>query len=146
MPWLNRRWKSFFAVSAAVAVIGISIVGWRNYEAGVNTRSTANAYGVDPKSTDETNFATNWTSDSLVLGSVININSFDPGKSSNALGFRIDFFPLNQLASDNVTLKVPVRLVLMSKTVNFAANSVMTSQTESQILGMSTASHSTSTP
>jgi hypothetical protein len=30
MPWLNKRWLSFFIFAAAVGVILVSVTGWAN--------------------------------------------------------------------------------------------------------------------
>jgi hypothetical protein len=39
MPWLNKRWISFFIISAAVGVVFISLVGWGNTQEGNKVRN-----------------------------------------------------------------------------------------------------------
>ncbi|KAJ6512340.1 hypothetical protein DFH09DRAFT_1374193 [Mycena vulgaris] len=135
MPYLNIKWISFFAVSTAVLVTLVSIVGYESYKEGVSSREKGNAYGVDIDSTDSDNFFTNWTASDLALGMVFTVDSFDPSKGSNAVGFHIDYSPINQLTTINETLpapSVPVRLLLQSATSNFAPNTIMPPTTNTE--------------
>ncbi|KAJ7512142.1 hypothetical protein B0H11DRAFT_2213941 [Mycena galericulata] len=126
MPRLNARWLSFFAASIAVLFTLVAVVGYESYQEGTKEKNKLNAYGVD-------------TSGNLALAMVLTIDSFDPSEGSTALGFHLDFFPINNLdlVAENGTLQapaVPVRLLLQSVTSNFAAQTVMPSQTITQIL------------
>ncbi|KAJ7472875.1 hypothetical protein B0H11DRAFT_2236755 [Mycena galericulata] len=137
MPHLNSRWLSFFATSIAVLFTLVAVVGYESYQEGTKEKNKLNAYGVDVNSNDADNQFTNWTSANFALAMDLTIDSFDPSKGSTALGFHIDFFPINNLVTENGTLvapAVPVRLLLQSVTSNFAAQTVMPSQTVTQIL------------
>ncbi|KAJ7754146.1 hypothetical protein DFH07DRAFT_941079 [Mycena maculata] len=134
MPRLNTRWISFFAACVAALFTLVAVVGWASFEEGTKNKDKGNAYGVNLTSVDEFNQFTNWTDAELALAIVLTIDSFDPSKGSNALGFHLDFIPINNLITENGTTAVPVRLVLQSTTTNFAADSVMATQTVSQIL------------
>ena len=39
MPWLNKRWISFFIISAVVGVVFISLVGWASDQEGRKLRN-----------------------------------------------------------------------------------------------------------
>ncbi|KAJ6551876.1 hypothetical protein B0H19DRAFT_1159306 [Mycena capillaripes] len=137
MPYLNARWIGLFAASAAVLLALVSIVGYESFKEGTKSRDKSNAYGVDVNSVDGDNFGTNWTSADLALAMVLTVDSFDPNKQGTALGFHLEYFPINDLVTENGTLLapgVPVRLLLQSVTSNFAANTIMPQQTVSQIL------------
>ncbi|KAJ6563381.1 hypothetical protein DFH09DRAFT_1364159 [Mycena vulgaris] len=135
MPYLNIRWISLFAVSTAVLITLVAVVGYESYLEGVKSQNKENDYGVDLASEDEANFFTNWTSAEFVLAVLFTVDTFDPSKGSNAVGFHLDYFPINQLATTNETLlapAVPVRLLLQSATSNFAANTIMPSTTSTE--------------
>ncbi|KAJ7884510.1 hypothetical protein B0H13DRAFT_2277975 [Mycena leptocephala] len=141
MPYLNVRWISLFAVSAAILLAFVSVVGFESFKEGTKNKDKFNAYGVDVNADDTTenedNQFTNWTQSDTALAIQLTVDSFDPNKAGTALGFRLDFFPiLNLLQQDSAILfpSVPVRLLLQSATVNFAANTVMPLQTVSQLL------------
>ncbi|KAJ7151839.1 hypothetical protein C8R43DRAFT_1190405 [Mycena crocata] len=138
MPQLTVRWVSFFALSTALLLSIVSIIGWQSFLEGTKSRNKLDAYGVDVNSDDGANLFTNWTDFEFVLGIGLTIDSFDPNKAGTALGFHLDYLPLNGLAADTNTLipapDVPVRLVLDSATRNFPANTIMPTQTVSQIL------------
>ncbi|KAJ6550052.1 hypothetical protein B0H19DRAFT_1160295 [Mycena capillaripes] len=137
MPYLNARWIGLFAASTAVILALVSVVGYESFKEGTKSRDKLNAYGVDLNSVDEGNFFTNWTSVDLALAMILTVDSFDPNKQGNALGFHLEYFPINDLVTENGTLiapGVPVRLLLQSITSNFVANSVMPQQSVAQIL------------
>ncbi|KAJ6570923.1 hypothetical protein DFH09DRAFT_1153359 [Mycena vulgaris] len=134
MPFLNIRWISFFAVSTAVLLTLVSVVGYESFREGVKSQEKGNAYGVDLNSNDINNYYTNWTEVDLALGLIFTVDSFDP-KNSNSIGFHIDYFPLTGLVGENQTLlapAVPVRLLLQSATSNFPANIIMPPTTASE--------------
>jgi hypothetical protein len=39
MPWLNKRWISFFIISAVVGVVLISLAGWGSNHEGNKVRN-----------------------------------------------------------------------------------------------------------
>jgi hypothetical protein len=39
MPWLNKRWISFFIISAAVGVVVVSLAGWGSNHEGNKLRN-----------------------------------------------------------------------------------------------------------
>jgi hypothetical protein len=39
MPWLNKRWISFFIISAVVGVVIISLAGWGSNHEGNKERN-----------------------------------------------------------------------------------------------------------
>ncbi|KAJ6512337.1 hypothetical protein DFH09DRAFT_1197245 [Mycena vulgaris] len=106
MPYLNIRWISLFAVSTAVLITLVSVVGYESYLEGVKSQDKGNDYGVDLASNDFNNFYTNWTSAELALAIIFTVDTFDPSKG-NAVGFHLDYFPINQLATTNETLLAP---------------------------------------
>ncbi|KAF8149288.1 hypothetical protein K438DRAFT_1988919 [Mycena galopus ATCC 62051] len=136
MPRLNARWIGLFAASAAVLITLVSVVGYESYKEGTKMKSRFNAFGVE---LDGPNAGTtNWTAE-YALEMDVTVDSFDPNKSGNMLGFHINYFPLNNLTTDSVDAdlyvpSVPVRVLLDYLTVNFNANTVMPVQTVSQIL------------
>jgi len=137
MPRLNVRWISFFAASTAVLLALVAVIGWASFQEGTKNKNKFNAYGVDVNSNDSDNQFTNWTDVDFALSMDLSIDSFDPSKGVAALGFHIDFQPINDLVTENGTLiapAVPVRLLLQSQTSNFAAQTIMPTQTVSQIL------------
>ncbi|KAJ6451777.1 hypothetical protein C8R45DRAFT_1041647 [Mycena sanguinolenta] len=137
MPRLNVGWISLFIASIAAIIVLVSVVGYESYKEGTKSKSKYNAYGVDVNSEDEANSYTNWTDASLALAMYVTVDSFDPNKAGNTLGFHIDYFPINQLVQDNGTLlapSVPVRLLLQSVTSDFAANTIMPLQNIQQML------------
>ncbi|KAF7349618.1 DUF4436 domain-containing protein [Mycena sanguinolenta] len=138
MPRLNLAWIGLFVASAAAIIALVSVVGYESYKEGTKSKSKYNAYGVDVNSDDDQNSYTNWTDASLALALYVTVDTFDPNKAGNTLGFHIDYYPINDLNSPNATLtdtpSVPVRILLQSVTTNFAANTVMPSQSVSQIL------------
>ncbi|KAF8174597.1 hypothetical protein K438DRAFT_113333 [Mycena galopus ATCC 62051] len=137
MPRLNVRWIGLFAVSTALIIVLVSVVGYESYKEGTKLKSRFNAFGVELDGPDAG--ATNWTSAQYALEVDVTMDSFDPNKSGNMLGFHISYFPRNDLPDDvtDVALvgpSVPVRILLDYATVNFNANTVMPVQTISQIL------------
>jgi hypothetical protein len=136
MPWINKRWIAFFSASTAILVLVISILGWRNYVDGVKKLDPKIGFGVDLNNPD--NSYTKWTSAPYALKASLVIDSFDPGKAGNTLGFHFEFTPLNQLYSSNhsdvdIAPTLPVRLILGSATVDFPANTVMADRPVSQV-------------
>ena len=99
MPWLNKRWISFFVFSAVAGVVLVSVVGWANnlesnkredqlsqfsfsfFSLIVVLTDTLckDSYGTDPNSDIvPPDFGTNWTDVNQALLSIVTVNSFDP--------------------------------------------------------------------
>ena len=103
MPWLNKRWASFFICSTVVVFVLVCLVGWAN---DLEAKKLENkfgpfffsflfpnhdlhwhpfckdSYGTDPNS-DNFPF-TNWTNaiDNEVLVNTVTVNSFDPNSKA----------------------------------------------------------------
>jgi len=93
MPWLNKRWISFFIISAVVGIVLISLVGWGNDQEGNKVRNKLDSFGTD------SDLNPVWTS-SQVLEAGVQVNSFDPnGKAGPAFGAKLTFEPFNNLTS-----------------------------------------------
>jgi len=109
----------------------ISIAGWQNFVAGVNSRNKFNEGGLNLD-----NGLSNLTTTNPILGVDMTVTSFDPSKS-DTLAFTIDFYPSNELIGDNVdqfSPNVTVQVVLMTTTTNFPANKLIQSQSINQVL------------
>ncbi|KAJ7256674.1 hypothetical protein C8J57DRAFT_1235538 [Mycena rebaudengoi] len=137
MPVLNARWISFFAVSLAVLITIVGVVGWATFEEGTKNRDKQNSFGVDFNSKDVTNQYSKWPVTDYALAVFLHVDSFDPNKAGTALGFRLEYQPINNLsdpAQEFYVPVVPVRLVLQTVVTNFAAATLMPLQTVSQIM------------
>jgi len=122
MPWLNKRWLSFFIFAAAVGVILVSVTGWANNQEANKVKNQLNSFGTDPKGDiSNPNLGTNWTNSDEILAGVATVNSFDPNsKTGPTLTLTLSFGGIvNQSAS--ATLPDPIQIDIQ-KTTNFSAN------------------------
>jgi len=126
MPWLTKRWISFFVASAVVGVVLVSVVGWANNVEGIKAQNKLDSYGTDP--TNDTFPGTNWTAVDTVLVGLVQVNSFDPnGKTGPAFGVQLSYNSLlNQ--SQFANFIVPIQITVQQKPTNFSANSELPSQ------------------
>jgi len=125
MPWLSKRWISFFAFSAAASFVIVVVVGWVNSQEGIKTRNTFESFGTIPGGNINDNLATNWTQSNFALGSLVNLDSFDPNsKTGPAIGVDISYAPLNNLASANGgnAPGVGIQVFVQQSKFNFSAN------------------------
>jgi len=121
MPWLNKRWISFFIISAVVGVVFISLVGWGNNQEGNKVRNKFDSFGAD------SDLNPSYTS-SQVLLTLVQANSFDPnGKAGPTFGAKLAFQPFSNLTSPiqiQATLLNPLNLTnagLLPQTINVDA-------------------------
>jgi len=134
MPWLTKRWISFFTFSAVVGVVLVSLVGWANNRDTIKLQNQEDSYGTVLYSNGTS--GTNWTNTILnpnnqVLLNVITVQSFDPiSKTGPALYVELNFLPLLNLTSevDSRAPAVPIQLIIQQKTTNYSANNVMSNQ------------------
>ncbi|KAJ7247476.1 hypothetical protein C8J57DRAFT_1522868 [Mycena rebaudengoi] len=137
MPLLNTRWMTFFAASTAVLITLVGVVGWASFQEGIKNKDKQNSFGVDFNSNNDTNADSMWPATENALAIFMHVDSFDPSKFGTALGFRLDYQPINNLsdpAQEFIVPVVPVRLVLQTVVTNFAAATLMPLQTVSQIM------------
>jgi len=111
MPWLNKRWLSFFIFSAAVGVVLISVIGWANNQEGNKVRNKLDSFGAD------SDLNPIWTNVNQILGTIAQVNSFDPnGKNGPSVGAKLNFVPYNDLTS-------PIQIfVSQINPLNFSTN------------------------
>jgi len=137
MPWLNKRWISFFVFSAAVGVVIVSVVGWANSQESIKKQTKLDSFGTNNSNGDDIsppNFGTNWTNFEFALVNFVSVNSFDPnGKTGPAFGVQIDFSPILNLTSDidSRAPSVSIQLIVAQKTINISANTVLPEQSVS---------------
>jgi hypothetical protein len=125
MPWLSKRWISFFAFSAAASFVIVVVVGWVNAQEGIKTQNTFESFGTIPDGDIGTNLATNWTKSNFALGALVNIDSFDPNsKTGPAISVDINYDPINNLPSVNGgdAPAVGIQVFVQQTTYNFTAN------------------------
>jgi len=118
MPWLNKRWISFFISSAVLGVVLVFVVGWANNQEGIKLRNKFDSYTTD----------SNLTSDStdLVLEIGVQVNSFDPnGKTGPALGVQLSYAPFLNPDTQLDNLPFAIQIIVQQQTFNFSANATL---------------------
>jgi len=118
MPWLNKRWISFFISSAVLGVVLVFVVGWANNQEGIKLRNKFDSYTTD----------SNLTSDStdLALEIGVQVNSFDPnGKTGPALGVQLSYAPFLNPDTQLDNLPFAIQIIVQQQTFNFSANATL---------------------
>jgi len=132
MPWLSKRWISFFTFSAASFFIIVVVVGWVNSQEAIKLRNTLESFGAIPDGNTDDNLATNWTGANFALGVIVGVDSFDPNsKTGPAIGVDLNYQPLNNLpsANGNNAPGVGIQVLVQQSTFNFSANASFPLQT-----------------
>jgi len=129
MPWLNKRWISFFIFSAVAAFVLVSMVGWANTQEANKKQNHLDSFGTDNNiDIAPPNYATNWTDSNEVLVSLVTVNSFDPnGKTGPALAVQFQYIPIFNLTSE-VDSRAPafnIQIIADEQTFNFPQDKVL---------------------
>jgi len=125
MPWLNKRWISFFSFSAASFFVIVVVVGWVNSQEAIKMQNTLESFGTIPNGNVNDNLATNWTGANFALGFLVGVDSFDANsKTGPAIGVDLNYIPLNNLpsANGNNAPGVGIQVLVEQSTFNFTAN------------------------
>jgi len=113
MPWLNKRWISFFISSAAVAIVLVCVVGWANNQEGIKVRNQADAYGTLPTDTNQ------------VLGVDVKVNYFDPnGKTGPTVVVQLSYWPIINNTFPAI-FPFPIQIIVQQQTFNFTASATL---------------------
>jgi len=108
MPWLNKRWISFFTISAVAGIVLISLIGWANTQEGDKVRNKLDSFGTN--SDDNTN----WTTPQVV-GTEVQVNSFDPnGKAGPSFGVKLTFEPVNDTLTSPIIIFLSPQIIQLN--------------------------------
>ena len=105
MPWINKRWISFFVFAAVVGVVLISVAGWANNLEANKVKNQLSqfffffffffphrdlqhslrkdSFGTNPNGSFlDPDLGTNWTNSDEILVGLATVNSFDPNSKT----------------------------------------------------------------
>ena len=118
MPYLTKRWASFFIFSTVVGVVLIVLVGWANNQEGFKVRNKVgqfffflfshrdhhwhsllqDSFGAD------SDFQPTWTNPNQVLVTSMDVNSFDPNRKTGPAVSLTDWYPVSLFADRQYSL------------------------------------------